>query len=132
MTTTAPTVVDQLAARWTALWNTDPDLARALLTDDFQLRFAATTREATDGLRGPADVTAFVTGFRAQRPDVRFVVDSAATGTLDAEGSGTFAVRWHSERSGEPEHGGIDMMEAVGGRLRRIWSVGGSAPFAVD
>ncbi|MEV0060589.1 hypothetical protein [Nocardia sp. NPDC050718] len=132
MTTTASTTADQLAARWTELWNTDPAIAHEVLTDDFRIRFAAPTREFTDALRGPTDLADFVTGFRAQRPDVRFVVDSAASAELDAEGSGIFAVRWHSERAGNPEHGGIDLMEAVAGRLHRIWSVGGTALFAVD
>ncbi|MFD3703270.1 nuclear transport factor 2 family protein [Nocardia sp. NPDC058658] len=132
MTTTAVTA-DQLAADWTELWNTDPDIAHRLLADDFRLRFASEqTRESTDPLRGPAELAAFVTGFRAQRPGVRFVVDSAAVGTLDAAGTGMFAVRWHSEDAGVPAHGGIDLFDAVGGRLRQIWSVGGTAPFALD
>ncbi|MCA2208479.1 nuclear transport factor 2 family protein [Nocardia rosealba] len=132
MSTAAPITADHLAARWTELWNSDPTLAGQLLTEDFELRFASPTRELTDGLRGPADISGFVAGFRRQRPQVRFVVDSGAAGQLDADGSGTFAVRWHSEASGRPEHGGIDMFEAVGGKLRRIWSVGGSAPFTQD
>lgn len=131
MTTTTATA-DQLAATWTELWNGSTDLATALLTDDFSIRFASPTRDIADALRGPAAFASFVTGYRAQRPDVGFVVDSAAVGGLDATGTGTFAVRWHSVHAEIPAHGGIDVFEAVGGRLRRVWSVGGAGPFTLD
>ncbi|MFI5498656.1 hypothetical protein ACIA5E_06270 [Nocardia asteroides] len=129
MTSTSTVTADDLAARWTEFWNGALPLAPGLLADDFGIRFASPTRAAADGLRGPGEVAAFIAEFRRGRPDLTFAIDAEAVGSLDAEGTGSCAVRWHAEPT---RHSGIDILTAVAGKLVRVWSVTGSDLFTED
>ncbi|QLY29613.1 nuclear transport factor 2 family protein [Nocardia huaxiensis] len=128
--TASTTIADRIAADWTALWNGDFALAPNLCTPDFRIRFASVSNDGThpaDTARGPEQFVAYLRDFRAARPGMRFALDGAATGSLNATGTGTFAARWCVDAPGGPS--GIDMFAIVDGKIAEVWSVTGQRRF---
>ncbi|KAA0024933.1 ester cyclase [Antrihabitans cavernicola] len=122
MTSTTLTAAT-LAQKWTDLWNGELDLSARILTDDFVIRFGSAASVPADALRGGAQFAEFVDNFRATRPGLTFTVDGAPAGTLDSSGNGRFAICWFVDLPEQPRRSGIDLFDAVDGRIVRVWSV---------
>ncbi|MBL1078883.1 nuclear transport factor 2 family protein [Nocardia sp. 2] len=123
---------DQLAIRWTELWNGAYHLARELCTPDFRIRFAAngTAGDNThpgDSLRGPAHFVDFLHDFHATHPGIRFALDGTAAGEVTPAGTGFFAARWYVDTPEGPS--GIDMFDIRDGKIAEVWSVTGTRRF---
>ncbi|MBH0778611.1 hypothetical protein [Nocardia bovistercoris] len=137
MTTTSPLhTADDLAELWTRLWNGSFELAHRICADEFRVLFAGAAGEngahPGDTVGSPAVFVDFVRRFRASKPGIEFGVDGPAAGALDVDGAGLFAVRWYAELPDRRRVSGIDMFEAVAGRLTTVWSVTGQRAFPVD
>jgi SnoaL-like domain len=118
-------ILTDLAQSWTDLWNGDLDLAAALVTDDFRVHFGTSADPSPgDAIRGPEQLAAYIGGFRAQRPGLRYQLD--APPIADATG---FAIRWSAQRPGV-DVSGIDMVRVSAGRIAEVWSLSGGRRFS--
>ncbi|MFI9253204.1 nuclear transport factor 2 family protein [Streptomyces sp. NPDC053069] len=114
--------------RWTALWNGDLSDPEAFLAPGFRVRFGNDpANAATDEVRGPAGMAAYVRTFRADKPGLRFAVDG--TPLVDT-GPGRVACCWYVTFADGAQKSGIDLLEVVDGRIATVWSVTGLRRFA--
>ncbi|MEU2714851.1 nuclear transport factor 2 family protein [Streptomyces sp. NPDC007205] len=122
-----PTTGIALFDRWTALWNGDFSDPEAFLAPGFRVRFGNDpANAATDEVRGPAGMLAYVRTFRAQKPGLRFAVDGTA---LVDTGLGRVACCWYVTLADGVQKSGIDLLEVVDGRIATVWSVTGLRRF---
>ena len=126
MLTTATGIA--LFDRWTALWNGDLSDPETFLAPGFRIRFGNDpANAATDEVRGPAGIVAYVRTFREERPGLRYAVDG--TPMVDA-GPGRVACCWYVTLTDGTQKSGIDLLEVVDGRISAVWSVTGLRRFA--
>ncbi|MEL7976074.1 hypothetical protein AAG589_09455 [Isoptericola sp. F-RaC21] len=127
--TTTPLTVTDLLTGWGRLWSGELDLAPALVTSDFSVRFGNPTFAADgDAVRGPDALAAFVGAFRTGREGLRYVT------RLARSAPGHAVSVWAADDDAAGLHvGGIDLLDlAPDGRARRVWSVTAGRPVAAD
>lgn len=129
---TTPVTANQIAAAWTDMWNGSFDLAHRLCASEFRIFFGGKGIDGVhpgDAVHDAADLVEFLHAYHASHPGVRFVLDGESAGELGEGGTGLFAVRWYADLSKDESVSGIDMLEAVGGTLTRVWSLGAERRF---
>ena len=101
--------------------------ARAIVSEDFRIRFAGDSTPEADGIRGPIALQSLVAASRANQSGVSFI--SAGDPIANSDGvedstSGQVASRWN-RRVGNEAAGGMDILAFVDGRIVMAWSVTG-------
>ncbi|MGO9081283.1 MAG: hypothetical protein ACLQDY_19960 [Streptosporangiaceae bacterium] len=112
--------MDALAQDWCRMWNDDPALAHQLVTAGFRMWLGRST--GGDQVRGPADLAAFVTAYRAEQ-GVRFTPLVVAAGD-----GGRLAYTWEAVFPDGATLGGIDVCTMHGGLVAENWSIAGERP----
>ena len=105
------------------MWNGDLALGQRILTPSFRIHFGG--RDDTDSLRGPADLTGFISSFRSGYRSLRYRTDIGPI----FDGAHV-ACRWLADLTddarGSVTTGGIDLLRLEGDRIAEAWSVSGS------
>ncbi|WP_394836014.1 ester cyclase [Pendulispora rubella] len=128
--TLSRTMAEDLWARWTAMWNGDTELARAIIADGFYVHLQKKLADPAT-IRDPEAVIGLVRTVRAQYAEIRYETNLAVL--VDGD---TLIARWFARgifagRSGRPEDvegrtfriAGIDILRIENGRIRECWTV---------
>lgn len=115
--------INELATTWCRMWNEDPALAHALMTDDCVQWFA--NAPDLDSVVGPTQQEAFVTAARAQLGNIFVPRLHVVDGTR-------FAYLWDVTFRDGRVMTGIDVNVLQGRRIRENWTFMGPRRDAPD
>ncbi len=126
--TTTPSKTSTMSSRqaldlWLTMWNSDGEIARQVCSDDFRIHFAVTEPDGStpaDDIRTREDFVRYLDWWHGQHPTTVF---TAVDDAIDGEHG---RLLWDVEADGVIA-GGVDVFDFdADGRVRRVWSVGGS------
>jgi hypothetical protein len=115
-------VLDQ----WVHMWNGDHDLVDDLIAPDFHIWFGSFP-SAGDSIVDPATFRDFLTSYRAQFADARFLPGEMAVDEVTGRAALVWTLIATPPNEDHPrETGGVDQFSFMEGRVRRVWSMGGA------
>jgi hypothetical protein len=112
--------------QWLEMWNGDLDLITDLVHPEFRIWFG-TSPGVGQAIESPASFHEFVTTYRSELPDARFVPGEVTVDETAGRGALVWTVTLTLPNTEHPtELGGVDQLSFVDGRIRRVWSITGS------
>ncbi|OJZ74669.1 hypothetical protein BRW65_08155 [Mycobacterium paraffinicum] len=114
---------DATLAVWLTMWNTDPQIARRICSEDFVIHFLNSDTDGSnpgDDVLGAESFARFLDSYRELHPDVVFTEVARAV-------DGAHGRMLWNVRDREVAAGGIDVFDFTeDGLIREVWSVGGT------
>jgi hypothetical protein len=123
MVDTHSAAADAALAVWLEMWNTGGEIARRICSEDFRIHFLNSESDGSnpgDDVLGAESFARFLDSYRERHPDVLFA--EVVRAVHGAHGR----MLWNVQ-VGELAAGGIDVFDFTeDGRIREVWSVGGT------
>lgn len=117
-------VIDQ----WLPMWNGDHDLVDGLVAPDFRIWFG-NFPGAGAAIGDAATFREFLEAYRARYADAHFSAGEVAVDERTGRGALVWTVTMTPPGEARPRQtGGVDQFSFDGGRVRRVWSMGGAEP----
>ena len=112
--------------QWLPMWNGDHDLVEDLVAPEFRIWFG-NFPGAGLGISDPTTFRDFLTTYRAQNVDARFVPGEIVVDEIAGRGALLWTVTATPPHEDQPrELGGVDQFTFSEGRVQQVWSMGGA------
>jgi SnoaL-like domain len=112
--------------QWIYMWNGDHDLVEDLIAPEFRIWFGSFPR-AGDGVKDPTTFRHFLDAYRAENADARFVPGEMVVDEIAGRGALVWTlITTPPNEDHLREVGGVDQFSFAEGRVRQVWSMGGT------